>query len=178
MPVYRDAQGDVEHRNYDGVRPGIHYMDTTGRNDIIETRVARDNSHIYFYVKTADRLTAYSDRNWMLLFIDADHDKRTGWNGYDYVVNSGVIDGQMTTLKKWQYGRWVMAGKVPYRVAGNEMELALPANWLHIDPVSAIFNFHWADNIQKLNDISEFFLHGESAPERRFDYHYTSIKEK
>jgi hypothetical protein len=36
----------------------------------------------------------------------------------------------------------------------------------------AAFDFHWADNIQKLGDISEFSLHGDSAPDRRSNYRF------
>jgi hypothetical protein len=30
--------------------------------------------------------------------------------------------------------------------------------------------FHWADNIQKIGDIAEFFTNGDNAPERRANY--------
>jgi hypothetical protein len=39
------------------------------------------------------------------------------------------------------------------------------------DELSA-FDFHWADNLQHLGDISEFGLNGDSAPNRRFNYRY------
>ncbi len=43
-------------------------------------------------------------------------------------------------------------------------------------PLEAIgstrFDFHWADNPQHLRDISAFFLDGDSAPDRRFNYRY------
>ena len=34
------------------------------------------------------------------------------------------------------------------------------------------FDFHWVDNIQKLGDITEFFINGDSAPERRANYRF------
>jgi len=37
-----------------------------------------------------------------------------------------------------------------------------------------IFSFHWSDNCQKLLDINEFFINGDSAPDRRFDYVFST----
>ena len=34
------------------------------------------------------------------------------------------------------------------------------------------FDFHWADNIQKLGDITEFLINGDNAPERRANYRF------
>jgi hypothetical protein len=34
------------------------------------------------------------------------------------------------------------------------------------------FDFHWADNIGKIGDITEFFLNGDNAPERRANYRF------
>ena len=65
----------------------MFYTNTTGRNDIVDAKVARDRRYVYFYVETADKLTPSTDRNWMMLFIDVDRDKATGWEGYDFVLN-------------------------------------------------------------------------------------------
>lgn len=54
-----------------------------------------DAEYIYFYVETASAMTSPQDENWMMLFIDIDRNKSTGWEGYDYVVqlrNAGRID--------------------------------------------------------------------------------------
>jgi hypothetical protein len=34
------------------------------------------------------------------------------------------------------------------------------------------FDFKWGDNQQKDGDIVEFAIHGDSAPDRRFNYRY------
>ena len=176
-PVYKDAKGDVQHRDYDGVRPGIHYTNTTGRNDIIESRVAHDAKRVCFYVKTAAALTSYTDKNWMLLFIDADNNKKTGWEGYDYVINAKVKNDKTTLIKKWVNNTWQTVSSASYKGANNEMEIAVPLALFHLTTAALNFNFHWADNMQKLNDISAFFTDGDSAPERRFDYHYSASKQ-
>lgn len=173
-PVYSDYPGDVYHRDYDGVRPGIHYLNTTGRNDIIEARATYDNRQIFFYVKTVDNMTPSSDKNWMLLFIDADNNKKTGWQGYDYLVNRHVANDHSTSLEKWKNGKWVKWVDLSFKMKGNEMELGIPAAAIGMKNAKPVFNFHWADNIQQLNNISGFFEDGDSAPDRRFDYHYSA----
>jgi hypothetical protein len=37
---------------------------------------------------------------------------------------------------------------------------------------SPTFDFHWADNIQSFKDVSELGLHGDSAPNRRWNYRF------
>lgn len=87
---YRDTKGDVTHRDYNGYG-GNHYINNSGRNDILRSKVAVDKNNIYFYVETASNLTNSSDSNWMLLFIDADNNSTTGWYGYDFVINKNII---------------------------------------------------------------------------------------
>ncbi|MET4082726.1 hypothetical protein ABIB40_002690 [Pedobacter sp. UYP30] len=173
-PIYKDFVGDTEHRDFDGARAGLHYTNNTGRNDIIESRVARDNTSLYFYVKTAAPISSYKDKNWMMLFIDADNNKKTGWEGYDYLINSEIKNKNTTTLKKWASGKWYTVTDMPFNFSKNEMEIKVSLNAIKLDKKNIEINFHWADNIQKLNDINEFFTNGDSAPERRFDYHYNT----
>jgi len=70
--TYYDHRGDTYHRDSPGNFSAGPYVDTTGRNDIVESKVARDDKYVYFYAKTADKLTPCTDPFWMLLFIDAD----------------------------------------------------------------------------------------------------------
>lgn len=173
QPEYRDTLGDTQHRNSQGWGENVRYINTTGRNDIVMCKVARDAVNVYFYVQTRGNLTPHTDRNWMLLFIDADQDASTGWNGYDFLVNSPVIDDKMTTLKRWSGGAWKRVGTVAYWASGNALHLAIPRAALGMagdKPVS--LDFHWADNMQRIDDIIEFSISGDSAPNRRFNYRY------
>ncbi|MHB9011248.1 MAG: hypothetical protein ACYC49_03360, partial [Ignavibacteriaceae bacterium] len=79
---YRDTKGDTFHRDYNGYG-GLHYINNSGRNDIITSKVAVDNENVYFYAETNEVLTPYTGHNWMLLLIDADKNPNTGWYGYD-----------------------------------------------------------------------------------------------
>lgn len=173
LPIYTNTLADAKDRDFESVLPGLHYRNTTGRNHIIESRTTHDRKNIYFYAKTDAAITPHTGLNWMLLFIDIDDNKKTGWEGYDYLVNADVKNATVTTLKKRLKGRWETITSIGYRVSGNELMIRVPLSALAKSPQRLNFNFHWADNIQKLDDINEFFVNGDSAPLRRFDYHYS-----
>jgi len=170
-PVYHDPKGDTMHRDFRGYDPAVQYTNSTGRNDIVESRIAYDADNIYFYVKTEDEITPYTDKNWMHLYIDADCSKKTGWEGYDFAVNIDVIDSTKTTLSQFISGEWKAIATVEYKYDGNQMQIALPRKLIsQFDNVC--FEFKWADNPQVLYDITEFFLNGDTAPDRRSNYSF------
>lgn len=171
IPEYRDTIGDTAHRAHRGYGQTF-YRNTTGRNDIVLCKVAHDPQYISFYVETADPLTPHTDPNWMLLFIDADQNTQTGWHGYDYLVNFSVIDAAKTTVKHTKSGwNWTPVAVVPYSKKDRRLELKIPLKTLNLKSPPAI-DFHWADNIQKNDDIIQFAISGDSAPNRRFNYRY------
>ena len=175
-PVFKDPVGDTMHRNFLGSNNTTLYTNTTGRNDIIESRTSYDKDNLYFYVKTAQSITPSTDPNWMLLFIDADRNKATGWEGYDYIVNQGVKSATETTLKKWNGTGWSNDITIQYKMNGSEMELGISRAALLMDKSTPAYYFHWADNPLQLNNIASFFTDGESAPDRRFNYNYSTSK--
>ena len=149
------------------------YINKTGRNDLTTMKVARDPKQIYFYAKTSEKLTNHNNINWMLLFIDIDQNHATGWQGYDFVVNLDVKDNT-TSLSRLNKGlKPDGIAMISYAERNNELELAIPREALGLRSNCKIgFDFKWADNIQKLYDINEFFINGDVAPERRFNYRY------
>lgn len=171
VAVYYDHIGDTEARNHPGYMRAGPYTNNTGRNDIIESRVARDDESIWFYVKTDSKLSSHTDNNWMLLYIDIDQDHDTGWEGYDFLVNKEVLSAQKTTLMKFHKNKWKKSAEIEYRYSDNELMIKIPKNLLGENAVS--FDFHWADNSKTVNDINEFFLNGDNAPERRSNYRFT-----
>lgn len=177
-PEYRDDIGDTMHRDHPGWGSAGHYTNTTGRNDFVALKVARDSKFIYFYARTREPITPYTDKNWMLLFINTDLDPKTGWNGYNFVVNRTVRHGSLTMLERWSpimcfNSHWESCGGVLYKAKGCEMELAVPREVLGFgDPSKPVrFDFKWADNIQSLDPI-EFTVNGDVAPNGRFAYRY------
>ncbi|MDO8587465.1 MAG: chitobiase/beta-hexosaminidase C-terminal domain-containing protein [Armatimonadota bacterium] len=189
-PEFPDTIGDTAHRDHLGwgfSSPGVrtHYTDTSGRNDFVRFKSARDFSYVYFYAETAQNITSYTDPNWMLLFIDADGNSANGWHGYDYLVNSQVTDSSATTLKRSLGGwNWTDVSSVSYRVIGNKMEVRIPKMDLGLTGTNLTLDFHWADNpslpIQgragegSQDDIIQFGVSGDSAPNRGFNYRYTT----
>ena len=175
LPEYRDAAGDTEHRDHNGWGK-LHYKDTSGRNDITLAKVACDTKAIYFYVQTASNLTAYTGAHWMQILIDADSNAKTGWNGYEYVVNCPVLSADTTTLKRFSDGEiWV----IKYHASGKQMMLTIPRRLLgltHLRKTS--FDFHWVDNAPVGGDpkqIAAWWYVGDSAPDGRFNYRYQSL---
>ena len=169
-PVFTDAPGDVMDRNYRNVNNSNTYTTSSARNDIVESRAIYDSENVYFYVRTKENLTSSTDPNWMLLFIDADRKKGTGWEGYDFVINHSITAGNETTIKRWNGRIWTDDKPGSFQVSGNEMEISIPREHLRMSETDPQFYYHWADNPKHLKDITAFFTDCESAPDRRFNY--------
>lgn len=170
---YRDTVGDTFHRDYPGYG-GLHYTNDSGRNDIVRSKVAVDRKRVYFYVEANEPLTPHTGTNWMLLLIDADHNPKTGWFGYDYIINRRVVDGKRTTLQRYDPkapgGRWAEVARLDYRCSGKALELAVPRKLLGLRGEAFTFDFHWCDNPTDLKDPISLCTSGDSAPNRRFNY--------
>jgi len=170
---YRDTKGDTFHRDHNGYG-GLHYTDNSGRNDIITSKVAVGKQDISFYAETSEDLTNSTDNNWMLLLIDADKNPATGWYGYDFVVNKKVKDGQTTTLMRYDPAYpedpWQEVSDLKYYYAGNRLELSVPRKFLGLSANQFIFDFKWSDNPSELKDPISLCTHGDTAPNRRFNY--------
>lgn len=169
--VYRDTKGDVFHRDAKGYG-GLHYKDSSGRNDIVASKVAVGKSDIFFYAETADALTPYSDPDWMLLLIDSDGDSSTGWYGYDILINKDIASDGKGNVLKYADGKWIKAGEYNFAVSGNKLELAVPKALLGVSGKSMTFDFKWADNTGELVDPISLCLKGDTAPNRRFNYRF------
>ena len=172
-PVFTDFKGDTTERNSTDTTGKIKYVNTTGRNDIVESRMTADGGMAYFYVRTAEKLTKPEGRNWMLLFIDADNDKNTGWEGYDFVVNYDVINEKFTTVCAYKNNVWQEVGIVRMSLSGNELMIAIPRSLLGITSEHFTVNFHWTDNVTDIYDLYSWFTTGDNAPERRNNYTLT-----
>jgi len=167
---YRDTRGDVFHRNHKGYG-GLQYINNSGRNDIVTCKVAADQANIYFYAETDQALTSPKGSNWMLLLIDADHDASTGWFGYDFLINK-KISGNNSSLMRYDAPTksWKETARLPYRYKSNQLELSVPRQLLGLQGSSMLFDFHWSDNADNLNDPISLCTSGDSAPNRRFNY--------
>lgn len=168
-PEYRAPVGDTMHRDFDGWG-NLHYKNETGRNDIAAAKVSRDARNLFFYVRTAQNLTPHADPAWMLLFLDADQNAATGWNGCEYRIN-GKVGDKTTSVEHWESGAWKQIGTVPYQAMKNELHLSVPRTLVQ-QTGRVHFDFKWADNINPSGGIDAFWSGGDVAPPRRFVYRY------
>ena len=172
-PEFRDTIGDVAHRDHPGWQGEPPFNDMTGRNDLIAAKASLDATNVYFYVRTRDTLTPAADPNWMLLFVDTDRDPKTGWLGYDYVLNrtkpaepgAAILERHTGTGNQWGFPL-----RMPCRFAAREIEVAIPRSALQNFEPGRGLDFKWSDNIRQDGGASDFTLHGDSAPNDRFNY--------
>ena len=174
QPQYLDAVGDTQRRDWPGWA-NARYTNATGRNDITSAKAACDANAISFFVHANAPLTKYTGPHWMQLLIDADQNPRTGWHGYEFVVNSRVIDAGTTTLKRLSDGK---AWPVKYRASGQDLMVTIPRALLGLANVKkTAFDFHWVDNCPVgTGDIADWWYNGDSAPDGRFNYRYINEK--
>ncbi len=170
---YRDTQSDQVQRDSTGWK-GYKYVNTTGRNDLVAAKTTFDKQNVYFMARTREPLTKPQGNNWMLLYIDADQNPKTGWMGYDFVVNMGGASGSRTTIRANQSNqyRWGEPRNIPFAMNGNQLELSVPRRILGAKSLN--FDFKWADNCYAKGDWTDFTLNGDTAPNDRFNYRFKS----
>ncbi|MFA6701801.1 MAG: hypothetical protein WCS06_03930 [Dysgonamonadaceae bacterium] len=173
-PEFSHYKGNTFHRDHVG-RNNTYYINNTGRNDIMKAKVARDDRFLYFYVESAEKLTSHKDNNWMLLFIDIDRDKSTGWNGYDYIVNRISATSRKVFVEKNVGNRWEWqkAAKSSYVVKNNKLEIKIERKKLNLDGKPVQIEFKWNDNMQENGNIMDFYVNGDTAPGGRFNFVYS-----
>ena len=174
-PYYRHYKGNTIHREHAG-RNDQFYRNNTGRNDIVGAKVAYDSEKLYFYAETAQKLTSQNDRNWMMLFIDSDRDKSTGWNGYDFIVNRLKPKGSKAIIEKNVGGRWEweQIASIPLATSSNKLELEIRRSLLNLAGKPVNLEFKWNDNMQENGNIMDFYVNGDTAPGGRFNFVYTT----
>ncbi|MHC1768134.1 MAG: hypothetical protein AB9869_28325 [Verrucomicrobiia bacterium] len=176
-PEFRDTVGDTQHRDHPGYG-SLVYRNDTGRNDFVLTKAAYDATHLYFFAQTADAISPRTDPHWMLFLLDVDQDAKSGWLGYDFIVNLDVPGDTVTKVHRWRDGQWVEAGEAQYRTRANRMELVLDRKLVGEAAGAPAFDFHWADNIQSFEGVPELGVNGDSAPNRRWNYRFEVASSK
>ncbi|MDR3194779.1 MAG: hypothetical protein LBT76_05760 [Tannerella sp.] len=171
--AFFDTKGDVAHRDHKGYG-GLHYTNTSGRNDLLVSKVAVDETSVYFYVETDRAITSRTGDNWMLLLIDADRNPATGWYGYDFLINKEVKSDKSTTVMKYHAGkkRWQPVASAAFRSEGNKLELSVDRKILGINSPSFTIDFKWSDHPAGLDDPVSLCVDGDTAPNRRFNYRF------
>ena len=80
----------------------------------------------------------------------------------------------MTTIKRYEgsnsEGSWVTVAEIPIRREGACLELSVPRALLGLEGNALSFDMKWSDNAQELVDPISLCTHGDTAPNRRFNY--------
>jgi hypothetical protein len=159
-------------RNHDGVA-GLHYENRSGRSNLLAMKVARDATHVWFYVRTREPLVPDNRPNWMWLLIDTDQDARIGWEGFDFIVNRTRENGVGWLERNTGGWAWGKVAPVASRAEGCELHLAIPRQALGLAAGQALsLDFKWADNLQRPGDPLDLYLSGDTAPAGRFRFRY------
>ncbi len=172
-PEFRDHLGEPLPHDSDGVA-GLHYLNDTGRNDLAAFKVARDTRNVYFYARTRQPMTP-PGTNWMWLLIDSDQNPKTGWEGYDYIVDRTLGPDGKTWLEQNDGGwHWSKVALLVLHRKGNELAIGIPRAALGLaeGKTSVALDFKWADNLRRPGDIMDFYVSGDVAPEGRFNYRF------
>ena len=171
---YKDFDGDTEKRKATGWGKE-KYVDESGRNDLVEFKVSEDSENLYFFVKTAEDITAAEGNNWMNLFIGIDGaPAASSWNGYGFVLNYKAPDkdgsmylGALASGKEYAV---TPLSEVPCRIHKNMMMVSIPKSALGIEGAASIL-FKWSDNCSE-GDPAGFYTTGDAAPIGRAGYYF------
>ena len=183
-PYYAAYIGNTDHRDAAGYG-NLHYTETSGRNDIIGARVARDADTVWFFVECNEAITSYTDSLWMNLYIDSDQSNK-GWETFDFIVNKSAASADTLVLEKFTGNGYETekVADVRYKVDGKTMAVEIPKSALGLSGNEYTINFAWTDNVHDegdytkfSGDILDFYLSGDVAPGARFKFSYISTNE-
>ena len=183
-PYYAAYIGNTDHRDAAGYG-NLRYTETSGRNDIIGARVARDADTVWFYVECNENITPYTDSLWMNLYIDSDQTAK-GWETFDFIVNKSPASAETLVLEKFTGNGYETekVADVKYKLDGKTMAVEIPKSALGLEGNDYTVNFAWTDNVHDegdyttfSGDIMDFYLSGDVAPGARFKFSYISTNE-
>lgn len=178
-PAYLDDLGDTEPRNHPGWGDR-QLVNESGRNDFDTLKVARDETHLYFHATTVAPISEPEGTNWMTLLINADCDPRTGWQGFDVIINRRRGPDRSVSIEHNVDGEWIWktVGEGRWEVSGNQLHLAVPiAMVLHpANRAPVKFDFKWSDNVPERGDPTDYIDQGDTAPNGRFRYRYETAR--
>ena len=179
-PAYMDTVGDTAFRNQISFQSEYRYQNNTGRNDLDTAKVTQDGEYLYFHVTTVNELVTADDVSWMNLYLDIDNDPSTGWEGYDFVLNRSR-DGSSVSIEKFIENSWQFEtiGSAEYLLGTKSFTIKVSKSILQnaVPNVNfKLFGFKWADHSVTDGDVMRFMDLGDTAPNDRFKFLYTTEK--
>jgi len=173
-PDFRSERGTQAVRDWDGFA-GYHYVNRSGRNNIIQAKVARDARYLWFYVRTADAICDPGGEGRMSLYLQTG--SSSGWWGFDYLINRGAIGDGKTAVLRHSGGEGFSfdpIGTADVRIEGDVMILQIERALLGLDGEEIDFRFKWCDGnlLGDAPDLMSLYTDGDTAPLGRFCYRY------
>ncbi len=175
-PVFTDGVNDISFRSEYSWAGKYLYVNNTARNDISYAKISQDSENIYFYVRTANDMINVDSEDWMNLFVDIDSDTSTGWEGFDFRINS-QREGNKTSVEKFVDGKWEFesVGEADMILGDRSITIRVSKSILGVENGTEVsFNFKWADNSVTDGDVMKFMELGDAAPDDRFAFAYTA----
>ncbi len=175
-PAFTDMVGDADLRHALSFAAEFLYVNGTARNDLGEAKVSQDADSLYFRITTVQPLITVDDEWWMNLYIDADSNAATGWEGFDFVLNRSRTD-RTVSVERFVDGGWVFeaVGEADYILGEDSLVIAVQKSLLGHEGEGAMScRFKWADNADVRGDVMRFMTEGDAAPNDRFVFAYTA----
>ena len=171
---YHDYTNDIVDRDIASYGE-LHYTNKTGRNDFDVMKVAFDEEHIYFYVKTVGAIKDSTAENAMTLYLSLPELSKKAaphWENYHFAINRTASDTTDQAIIERATGGWnwdqiaIIFGKVE----GNQVQIAVPRKLLGLGNAPINVQFKWADNCPIDGNITSFYTDGDAAPIGRLNY--------
>lgn len=175
-PLFTDTVNDADLRSEISWASEYLYTNGTARNDIATAQVSQDADRVYFFVTTSHPLITADDETWMNLYLNADNDMTTGWEGYDYLINRSRTD-KTVSIERFVDGKWEFetVGEAEYALCENGLMLAVDKTLIGGSTGEAMsFTFKWADHADVRGDVMRFMELGDAAPNDRFAFAYNA----
>ena len=169
----QDYERDVKTFGVYGKENEIHHYKTTVTNALSGGKVTFDNDNFYFLVNAENDIKT-TGKGFMTLYINADRNKATGWEGYDYAVN--LAGDKIISKNVGNAWNWENAGTVNYTISGKSLQMEIPRALIG-ETGTVDFEFKWTDSVENVGDILNFYSEGSAAPYGRFNYVFTEIAE-
>lgn len=175
-PLFTDTVGDANLRSELSWASEFRYTNASARNDIACAQVSQDADKVYFFVTTANALITADDETWMNLYLNTDGDSKTGWEGYDFILNRSRTD-KTVSIERFVDGKWQFekVGEAEYALCENGLMLAVSKTLIGGESGKALsLTFKWADHADIRGDIMRFMELGDTAPNDRFAFAYNA----
>lgn len=170
QPAFGDMEGDTEVRDYPSVNKHLQYKNNSGRNDLVLAKVAVASKTINFYIQSKNDFVSTSHNPFPVLYLNIDTVKYTGWEGYDLKVVKTNTTDKFFSVYKYENTKWIKLANVTGKHRANKLEISLPKKYFLRNNNKVFFSFKWYDAYEDAKCVTDFFLKGDVAPDRRFDY--------